>query len=122
VRSRLADLELESLDGILIAQVSGEIDSSNAGDLRLALLEGLSNSVAGMVLDLTKATYVDSTGIALCFELARGLEARRQSLRLVVAADGPVRRVLELCAIGTVAPVVEDAAAAVAALRAGGSA
>ena len=119
MRSRLADLDLESLDGIVIARISGEIDSSNAGDLRLALLEGLSSSVVGMVLDLTNATYVDSTGIALCFELARGLEARRQALRLVVAADGPVRRVLELCAIGTVAPVVENAAAAIAALRSG---
>lgn len=119
MRSRLADLRIEDVDGIVTASIDGEIDSSNAADLRLALLEGLSNSTVGMVLDLSAATYVDSTGIALCFELARGLEARRQSMRLVVGADGPVRRVLELCAIETVAPVCEDSGTAVAALRSG---
>ena len=119
MRSRLADLELEVSDEIVVARVSGEIDSSNASELRLALLERLSNDVIGMVLDLTSATYVDSTGIALVFELARGLEARRQSLRLAVPPSGPVRRVLDLCAVSSVAPVDDDPAAAVSALRAG---
>jgi anti-anti-sigma factor len=118
MRSRLADLDIEVADGVVVAKVSGEIDSSNAGELRLALLERLSNTVLGMVLDLTGATYVDSTGIALLFELARGLEARRQLFRLVVPPSGPVRRVLDLCALSTAVPVDDDAAAAMSALRA----
>lgn len=118
MKSRLADLDLEISNEIVVATVSGEIDSSNAGELRLAILERLSNSVLGMVLDLTDATYVDSTGIALVFELVRGLEARRQSFRLVVPPAGPVRRVLDLCAVSTAVPVDDDTAAAMSALRA----
>jgi anti-sigma B factor antagonist len=119
VRGRLAELDVEAAEGVLVARISGEIDSSNAGELRLALLDGLTNSGRGMVLDLTEASYVDSTGIALVFELARGLEARRQRLRLVVDRDGPVRRVLELCAVEGVAHLDDDAASSIAALRAG---
>jgi len=120
VRSRLADLELEATDNLIVARIAGEIDSSNAAELGQALLEHLSNSVRGMVLDITEVRYLDSTGIALIFDLARGLEARRQALRLAVAGDGPVRRVLELCAVGAVAPIDHDRDAAVAALSASG--
>ena len=59
------------------------------------------------------------TGIALVFDLARGLEARRQSLVLAVPPSGPVRRVFDLCEVSSAAPVYDDAAAAVSALRAG---
>ena len=121
MRSRLADLELESSDDLLVARIAGEIDSSNASELGRALLDRLSNSVRGMVLDLTAVTYLDSTGIALIFDLARGLEARRQTLRLAVSEHGPVRRVLDLCAVGVVAPLDDDADSAIAALTAGGA-
>jgi anti-anti-sigma factor len=121
VRSRLADLELESVDDLLVARISGEIDSSNATELRIAILDVLSNRVRGVVLDLGAVTYLDSTAIALIFELARGLEARRQALRVSVADDRPVRRVLELCRVGEVAPLDHDPASAIAALAGGSS-
>jgi anti-sigma B factor antagonist len=116
VRSRLADLDVESRDDLVVAHVAGEIDSSNATELRIAILDALSNSVRAVVLDLTSVSYLDSTAIALIFDLARGLESRRQGLRLSVAGDGPARRVLELCRIDAVAPLDEDPEAAIAAL------
>ena len=119
MRSRLADLELEARDEVIVARIAGEIDSSNAAELRRALLERLSNNVRGMVLDITAVRYVDSTGIALIFDLARGLEARRQALRVAAAGEGAVRRVLELCAVDAVAAVDDDPGAAIAALSGG---
>lgn len=119
MRSRLADLELEATDDLIVARIAGEIDSSNATELGQALLEHLSNSVRGMVLDITEVSYLDSTGIALIFDLARGLEARRQTLRVAVSGDGPVRRVLDLCAVGVVAPLDDDSASAIEALTSG---
>jgi len=116
VKSRLADLELEATDDLIVARIAGEIDSSNAAELGQALLEHLSNSVRGMVLDITQVSYVDSTGIALIFDLARGLEARRQALRVAVSGDGPVRRVLDLCAVAAVAPLDQDSASSIEAL------
>jgi anti-anti-sigma factor len=119
VRSRLADLEIEPVEDLVVARVAGEIDSSNATELRIALVDALSNRVRGVVLDLTAVTYLDSTAIALIFDLARDLEARRQTLRLSVAGAGPMRRVLELSRVDVVAPLDENPESAIEALGAG---
>ena len=102
---RLAEFDFEERGSILVASVTGEIDGSNAADLRLALADRLPSTASALVLDLTNASYLDSAGIHSVFELGRRLAARRQSLRLVVPAEAPMRRVLELCAIDAVAPM-----------------
>ena len=66
---------------------------------------GLTNEAAGLVIDLSQVTYLDSVGIELLFDLARRLRTHRQRLRLVVPVDAPMRRVLELCDIDRAAPI-----------------
>lgn len=105
MRDRIAGFEFEQRDGVLIASVDGEIDSSNAAELRLALSERLPSASSALVLDLSNVTYLDSSGVHLLFDLGRRLAARRQALRLVVPDGAPMRRVLELCAIDGVAPM-----------------
>ena len=102
---KLAEFTFEERGSVLIASVNGEIDGSNAGDLRLALADRLPSSASALVLDLSETNYLDSAGIHSLFELGRRLAARRQSLRLVVPTDAPMRRVLELCAVDAVAPM-----------------
>jgi anti-anti-sigma factor len=117
MRDRIAGFEFEQRESVLVASVDGEIDSSNAAELRLALSERLPSASSALVLDLTAVTYLDSSGIHLLFDLGRRLAARRQSLRLVVPEGAPMRRVLELCAIDTVAPMdkeLEDSLTALA--------
>jgi anti-anti-sigma factor len=116
MRGRLADLTFDDSDGTVIAVVRGEVDASNAAELRIALVDRLSNEVFGLIIDMSEMTYLDSTGISLLFELARGLTARRQMLRLVVPTSSPVRRVLDLCDIASVAPIDETASEARAAV------
>ncbi len=67
-----------------VAAVEGEIDGSNAADLRLALSERLPSTASALVLDLSQVRYLDSSGIHLLFDLGRRLAARRQAIRLVV--------------------------------------
>ena len=107
MRDRIAGFEFTERDSVLVAAVEGEIDSSNAAELRLALSERLPSASSALVLDLSSVRYLDSSGIHLLFELGRRLAARRQSLRLVVPDGAPMRRVLQLCAIETVAPMDE---------------
>jgi anti-anti-sigma factor len=105
MRDKISGIEFEDRDGIVVASVEGEIDSSNAADLRLALSERLPATSSALVLDLSAVSYLDSSGIQLLFDLGRRLAARRQAIRLVVPGDAPMRRVLELCAVGAVAPM-----------------
>jgi anti-anti-sigma factor len=116
MRDGLAGFEFEQREGVLIATVEGEIDSSNAPELRLALADRLPSASSALVLDLTGVSYLDSAGVHLLFDLGRRLAARRQAIRLVVPEQTPMRRVLELCAIEGVAPLDPDLESALSAL------
>jgi anti-anti-sigma factor len=109
-------VEFEEQNGVLIARISGEVDGSNAVELGRALGERLPSSAHGLVLDLSSVAYLDSAGVELLFSLARRLGDRRQRLRLGVPARSPVRRLLEICDISSVAPMAESADAATEAL------
>ena len=105
MRDRLVGVEFADRDEVLVAALEGEVDGSNASELRLAISERLPSSATGLVLDISAVTYLDSSGVHLLFDLGRRLAARRQAVRLVIGEGAPTRRVLELCDIGSVAPM-----------------
>lgn len=101
---RLAELSFtpRGSDGVL-ATIVGEIDGSNASEVRRAVADNVPSSVRLLLLDLSETSYIDSAGVELIFDLARRLSARRQTLGLVVPAGSGVRRVLDLCDVASVA-------------------
>jgi anti-sigma B factor antagonist len=105
MRDRLAELNFETAGNVVVGYVEGEIESANAPEMSAALAGQLTSDRAGLVIDLTRVTYLDSAGIELLFDLARRLRTHRQRLRLVVPSDAPMRRVLELCDIDRAAPI-----------------
>ena len=108
--------DFDQADDVVVARVDGEIDSSNASDLGAALAERLPRAATTLALDLTRVKYLDSSGVELLFDLERRLAARRQAIRLVVPAAAPIRRVLELCAMGSVVPMDADLPGALGAI------
>ena len=114
MRGRLTELEFQERDGLMVATLAGEIDGSNTLELGRALAERLPTASRGLVLDLTAIGYLDSAGIELLFKLARRLRDRRQLLRIVVPQGSPVRRVLDICDVSSVAPLDDTVDAAVA--------
>jgi anti-anti-sigma factor len=117
MRDPLVELSFDEVDSVLVGRIEGEIESINADQLRGALSQRLTNDTPGLVLDLTQAGYLDSAGVELLFDLARRLRTHRQQLRLVVPADAPMRRVLDLCDIEEVAPMDATVEAAIEVLR-----
>jgi anti-anti-sigma factor len=109
VRGRLAEVDFhEARSDTVVAAIEGEIDGSNAAELRRAIADRVPSAARSLILDLSGTSYIDSTGVELLFELARRLSARRQIFSLVVPTGTGVRRVLELCDIGSVAVLVES--------------
>jgi anti-anti-sigma factor len=101
----LVQLQIEERDDVVIASVSGELDLAGAPSTGEAIGEAVPTSARTLVVDFTKLEFIDSSGIAMLFNLARRLGARRQELR-VVAPDGePVSRVLEIVEFNRAAPV-----------------
>lgn len=112
----LASVSRREGDGVIIAAVRGEIDVSNASEIGRALID-VPNRVLGLVVDLGQVGHLDSTGIALLYELQVRLSRRGQNLVVVAPAGGAARRVLELTAFDTRAAVTEEVEAAVTAAR-----
>jgi anti-anti-sigma factor len=104
----LADLRLESRDEVLIARVVGEIDMSNAADLRTAITEATPSAAAGVVLDLSDVDYIDSAGIHLLYRLGEVLRTRGQALRVVVPPTSATSDALRLAGVKRHVDVVEE--------------
>src|SRR5207302_8725501 len=92
----LAHLDFDERAGVLVVHVKGEIDLSNADDIRDEITRRVAPTDGGVVLDLGLTTYLDSSGIRLLFDLAQRLQGRRQQLALVVTDQALVRRVIVL--------------------------
>ena len=105
---RLADIQLTSRDRILIARVTGEIDMSNAGELRTAITGATPNDALGVVLDLSEVNYLDSAGIHLLYRLGESLRNRGQTLRVVIPPESPAGDALRHAGIERHVDVVEE--------------
>ena len=109
-----AEIVVESRDGVVIARLDGEVDMTNSTYVAQELRQAVPNEARGLVLDLEETRYLDSAAIEVLFDLARRLGRRRQWLRLVLPSESPLRRVLTLTDVGSVAPVSDTLDAALA--------
>lgn len=116
--SQLATIAVTREGDVPVAVLDGEVDLSNADEIRRQLLSAATSADPALVLDLRSLVYLDSAGVRMLFELERLLGDRRQRLHLVTQRGDRVWRVLEITdTLGRV-PVHADADAAVAAIAA----
>jgi anti-sigma B factor antagonist len=95
----LVDIERFEHEGVRLVTVAGELDISNVGALEEAAFD-LPNEWLGVVLDLSAATYIDSSTLGLLFKLQHSLQRRGQALSVVCTPGSSARRVLELTGFG----------------------
>ena len=109
----IADLRIEERDGVVIARIVGEVDLSNADELRKALARSMTNEAFGLVIDLSDVEYLDSAGVHVVFELRERLRNRGQELRLVVPPGAPAAGTLEIAGVPAAVSVADAVDAAV---------
>ena len=113
----LARIKISDEGGVPVARVTGEIDTSNAENVLRVLLGAVSNQAAGLIVDLTHTTYLDSSGVHILFAAAERLEARQLALRVVVPSDSMILDVFKVTGLAAAVPVDETVEAAVDALK-----
>jgi anti-sigma B factor antagonist len=116
VTGRLANLDFEARDGVLIAGLTGEIDMSNAVDVYQSLIDRITRDVLGVAIDLTGVRYLDSAGILMLFRLRSHFETTGQDLRLILTPGSLVAETLELVDVPGTIGVVDSTAGALAEL------
>jgi anti-sigma B factor antagonist len=104
----LADIQITHEPGATVAHLVGEVDMSNAEDLGAAVIGATPNEARGVVLDLSRVDYLDSAGIYVIHGMRASLQARGQTLVLVIPADSPVHDALRLSGADRPGEVFED--------------
>ena len=103
-------------ESVGVVSLRGEVDLVQAQDLRHRLVSAIRNEDTGLVVDLSDATYIDSVGVSLLFELAERLGERQLRLAVVVPEGGLVTRVLRIVnlkSVAAVCPTVDEAVEAI---------
>jgi anti-anti-sigma factor len=89
------DLSAQSQGGITVAELAGELDIANAPALREQLLSLLRPGSSRLVIDLSKVSFCDATGLAVLVSTARRAGLLGGFLRLA-AVSPQVAQVLEI--------------------------
>ena len=110
----LAQIEFDGTARAVVARVTGEVDISNVASTKRRLTEAVGSEAQGLVVDLSGATYLDSSGVYLLFELARALEERGQRLCVVAPPATPSTRVLLITGFDRIVPVTDTTEEALA--------
>jgi anti-anti-sigma factor len=116
----LADLKLESIEGLPVAHLSGEIDRSNSAEFADRVATAISDKAGGLVVDLSELAFLDSTGVRMLFVLAAQLKRRRQALRVVVPYGSHLGEILDTVGLKQAAATDHTVGEAVAALSSTG--
>lgn len=103
----LVELEIEERGEIVVARVTGELDIAGSPMTGERLGEAVPTSALALVVDFSGLEFLDSSGIAMLFALARRLSSRRQQLRVVARMGEPVFRVLEIVEFERAAPIYD---------------
>jgi anti-anti-sigma factor len=110
------ELALELIDGVWLLRLRGEHDLVNAGDLQ-AQIEAVLARGSKVLVDLSEATFIDSTVLNVLVRAARIADANpAHSLAVCAPAGRDPRRVLDLVALDQVVSVFDDRDAAFRAL------
>ncbi len=92
--------EIVEKQGASIVVFSGEIDLETSPSARKTLLKCFENN-GNVIVDLSRVTYIDSSGVASLVEALQA--AKKNGSRLSLAAvSEPTRRVLELARLDKV--------------------
>ncbi len=113
----LADVQITLARHALIARLTGEIDMSNAEDMGATVIGATPTEASGVVLDLCDVEYMDSAGIYVIYGMRASLQARGQSLILVIPSDSPVHDALRLSGAERPGELAETVDAALSTLQ-----
>jgi len=104
-------------DGLAVVTTPDEVDISNAGLLREALLAAAAGNQSAVIVDMTGTEFCDSTGLSVLVQALRHAEQADTQLTLVVRTPA-LRRMLTVSGVGGLFQTHDRLAEAVDAARA----
>ncbi|WP_456399583.1 STAS domain-containing protein [Mesoaciditoga sp.] len=88
-------MEIEKKKGYLIVSLNGEFDIESSQTLKEEVRKNLTSENSNIVIDLTKVSYVDSSGLGTLIALQKDARFNGGSLSIVGASE-QIKRVMKM--------------------------
>ena len=102
----VATVDASAENGSVRISLRGEIDRANVVAVEEEIRAAVSGQPTGVSVDLANVTYIDSAGKRLLFDLASTLQESHIMLELIIPFDSPMRRLIELSGLPTLAALL----------------
>jgi anti-sigma B factor antagonist len=100
-------LEVSGSEDGRVHAVAGELCMSTVELLRAPLFESIVGRSDSIVVDLTRCTFIDSSGLEVLALASWRMAADRGRELVVVSPRGPVRRILDLTGMDHILTIVD---------------
>ena len=104
---------VEAAGGVPVVAAPEEIDITNAGQLRSALLKAAANGNGTLVVDMTRTRFCDSSGLQAMIAAHKRAAAEDREVLLVIPSTA-VLRAVELTGLDRMIPTFTSLAGALA--------
>ncbi|MDR0441544.1 MAG: STAS domain-containing protein [Candidatus Accumulibacter sp.] len=101
----------ETVDGVLLLAIEGQINGNNATSLEQNLCVHLDKAAYRIALDFSGVDYISSAGLRVVLWLAKRLEDHAGALALFGLRKN-VLEIFEMCGFTDMLPIVENRKAA----------
>jgi anti-sigma B factor antagonist len=109
-------VDVERLEGdVAVVVLAGEVDLYTAPRFKDAVMHSIDDGVQRVIIDLTGATFIDSTALGVLVNAGKRLRLRQGVLAIACLA-GNIRRILEITGLDGVFAICPSRAAALEAL------
>jgi anti-anti-sigma factor len=98
-------VSIHESEGQVVAALSGDIDISEVDRVSSQIIAAIHNDIRAIVVDLSKVSYLDSTGIQMLFDLIRRFHSARQAVAVVVPESSPLSTLLKITHVHEACPV-----------------
>ena len=103
-------------EGVFTVSVAGEVDLATAPELKEALADVVNSGAQGVLVDLSNATFIDSTTLGVMMGAVKRLRPVGGELA-ISCHDSNIRKIFEITLLDRVFKIFETPGAAVEYLR-----
>ena len=97
----------------IVVDIAGEIDIFTAPDVRRAGLEGITDGATRVILDLSRTTFLDSTGLGVIIGLSKRVRPSGGDV-VIVNVDEGIARTFEITGLNEIFTICATRAEALA--------
>ena len=105
-------VKIESKGGLTVCHVDGEIDINSSPQIKKSFDKLISSKTPKIVINLTKVTYVDSSGLATLVEILKNMKSYGGRMRLA-GMSSKIKSLFEITKLEKLFEIIADEESAI---------